>query len=84
MKALKALVYLESCDSVETLTVEFRCWEQLYELIQAAQYRYPTQQAGLERFIDPVPQDFPIFAWQIPWSRYASRPLGKPQPLIVR
>jgi hypothetical protein len=84
MKALKALVYIENSMGVETLMVEFRCWEQLYDLIQAAQYRYPTHKAGLERLIDPVPSDFPVFEWQVPWSYSSSRSLIKPHPLSVR
>ncbi|HEY9640916.1 MAG TPA: hypothetical protein V6C57_10565 [Coleofasciculaceae cyanobacterium] len=84
MKALKALIYLESSTSVETLMVEFKCWEQLYDLIQAAQYRYPTQKAGLERLIDPVPPDFPVFEWQMPWKYSTSSSPLKPQPLSVR
>jgi hypothetical protein len=84
MKALKALIYLESSVGIETLTVEFKCWEQLYDLIQAAQYRYPTQKAGLERLVDTVPLDFPIFEWQVPWSYSTSSSLIKPHPLSVR
>jgi hypothetical protein len=84
MKALRALVYLESSTSVETLLVEFKCWEQLYDLIQAAQYRHPSQKAGLERLIDTVPPDFPVFEWQVPWRSSASNALIKPHPLSIR
>lgn len=84
MKRLKALVYLEGTADTEQVTVEFICWEQLYELIQAIQYNNPARRAGLEQLIDSAPQDFPLFEWQVPHGCRISKPLLKPQPLIVR
>jgi hypothetical protein len=84
MKAARALVYVESSTEVIIVTLEFRCWEQLYASIQFIQCTNPAQKAGLERVIDPIPQNFPIFEWQIspPYRLTAAR--ARPQPLIVR
>ena len=88
MKAAKALVYLEGSMGIETVTVEFRCWEQLYALIQSIQCANPSKKAGLEEVIDPIPHNFPIFEWQISsFHRLSARslyPLAKPRPLIIR
>jgi hypothetical protein len=83
MKSLKAQVYVEKTTGVETLTVEFNCWEQLYESIRAVQYAHPTDTAGLDRFLDIIPQDFPLFEWQIPWNRRSVN-LPKPKPLTTQ
>ena len=83
MSRLKALIYLERSDQVELMTVEFKCWEHLYEAIQAVQIAHPNGKAGLERLIDAVPQDFPTFEWQMRWGGYANVTL-KPTPVSVR
>ena len=82
MSKLRALIYLERSDQVETMTVEFKCWAHLYESIQAVQIAHPTGKAGLERLIDTVPQDFPVFEWQMRWGRCSNVSL-KPAPVGV-
>jgi hypothetical protein len=82
MVKLKALIYLERSDQVETMTVEFKCWEQLYEAIQAVQIAHPSGKAGLERLLDVAPPDFPTFEWQMRWGKYANaNVLLKPTPV---
>ncbi|MBD3880385.1 hypothetical protein IFO70_01305 [Phormidium tenue FACHB-886] len=82
MSRLKALIYLEQSNQIETLIVEFKCWEHLYESIQAVQIAHPTAKAGLERLLDTVPQDFPVFEWQVRWGRPYT--MLQPAPITAR
>jgi hypothetical protein len=84
MKAARAIVYLRSSTEAEMITVEFRCWEQLYASIQWIQCTNPDKRAGLEGVIDPISHDFPIFEWQIPPRDHLMTPVAKPKPLIIQ
>ncbi len=84
MKAARAIVYLKSSAETEMITVEFRCWEHLYASIQWIQCTNPDKKAGLEGMINPIPQNFPVFEWQISPSDRLAPPVAKPKPLIVQ
>ena len=84
MEAIRAIVYLKSSTETEIMTVEFRCWEQLYASIQWIQCTNLDKQAGLEGMIDPIPQNFPVFEWQMSPSDRLATPVAKPKPLMVQ
>jgi len=84
MKTARAIVYLEGSTEVETMTLEFRCWEQLYTSIQAIQYANSATRAGLERVINPISQNLPLKDWQIPYRHCLVTQAAKPKPLLAR